>query len=106
MEGSHRFLRWRTAPTFTGFLDFVHYPVTEVSRLALSKGHNKVGVSLPSPEGGNRSSFRNVVFSNYLEFRTMDKVQKPSDSEFCLYCMSETCVGINVASNAITSTGF
>jgi hypothetical protein len=33
-------------------------------RLALSKGPNRVGVSFPSPEDGNRSSFRNVVFSS------------------------------------------
>jgi hypothetical protein len=33
-------------------------------RLALSKGPNRVGVSLPSPEDGNRSSLRNVVFSS------------------------------------------
>jgi hypothetical protein len=26
--------------------------------------------------------FRNVVFPSYLQFRTMDKVQNPSDSEF------------------------
>jgi hypothetical protein len=51
-------------------------------RLALSKGPNKVGVPLSSPEGGKSSSFRNVVFSGYLQFRTMDKVLKPSDSEF------------------------
>jgi hypothetical protein len=44
-------------------------------------GHNRIGVSLPSPEEGNRSSFRNVVFYSYLEFRTMNKVQKPSDSD-------------------------
>jgi hypothetical protein len=50
-------------------------------KLALSKGPNKVGVSLPSLEGGNRSSFRIVVFSGYLEFRNEDKVQKPGDSE-------------------------
>jgi hypothetical protein len=31
---------------------------------------------------GNRSSFHNDVFSStYVEFRTMDKVQKPSNSE-------------------------
>jgi hypothetical protein len=29
-----------------------------------------------SSEDGNRSSFRNVVISRYLEFRTIDKVQK------------------------------
>jgi hypothetical protein len=33
-------------------------------RLALSKGPNRVGVSLPSLEDGNRSGFRNVVFSS------------------------------------------
>jgi hypothetical protein len=33
-------------------------------RLALSKGPNKVGTCLPSPEDGNRSSFGNVVFSS------------------------------------------
>jgi hypothetical protein len=49
-------------------------------RVAISKGPNRVGVSLPSPEDGNRSSFRNVVFSSYLEFRTMSKVQEPSKS--------------------------
>jgi hypothetical protein len=27
----------------------------------------------PLPEDGNRSSFRNVIFSSYLEFRTMDR---------------------------------
>jgi hypothetical protein len=41
--------------------------------LALSKGHNRAGVSLPSPEDGNRSSFQNVVFSSYLELHTMEK---------------------------------
>jgi hypothetical protein len=34
----------------------------------------------PSPEGGNRSSFRNVVFC-FLEYRTLDKVQKPNSPE-------------------------
>jgi hypothetical protein len=45
-------------------------------RLALSKGSNRVGVSLPSPEDGNRTSVRNGVFSSYLAFRTMEKVHK------------------------------
>jgi hypothetical protein len=49
-------------------------------RLAFSTGPDTVGVSLPSPEGGNRPIFRNGVLYSYLEFRTMDKVQKPSDS--------------------------
>jgi hypothetical protein len=54
-------------------------------RLALSKSPNTVYVSLPSPEDVNGSSFRNVVFSSYLEFWTMDKVQKSSDSEGSVY---------------------
>jgi hypothetical protein len=47
---------------------------------ALSKGPNRVGVSLSSPEDEN--SFPNVMFSNYLEFRTMDEVHKVTDSYF------------------------
>jgi hypothetical protein len=50
-------------------------------RLALSKGPNRVGISLPLPEDGNRPSFRNVVFQ-YLEFRAMDKVQILGSSEY------------------------
>jgi hypothetical protein len=42
---------------------------------------NRLGVSLSLPDDGKRSSFRNVVFSGCLEFRTMDKVYKLSDSE-------------------------
>jgi hypothetical protein len=49
--------------------------VVQWSRLALSKGPNRVGVSLPSPEDGNRTCFQNVFFS-YFEFQTMDKVHK------------------------------
>jgi hypothetical protein len=50
-------------------------------RLVLSNGPNRVDVSLPLPEDGKKSSVCNLMFSNYLDFRTMDKVQKPSDSE-------------------------
>jgi hypothetical protein len=46
--------------------------------VALSMEPN--GKDVSSPKYGIRSSFRNV-FSGHLEFRTMDKVQKPSDSE-------------------------
>jgi hypothetical protein len=35
----------------------------------------------PAREDGERSSFRNLVFSIYLEFQTMDKVQKHGDFE-------------------------
>jgi hypothetical protein len=45
-----------------------------------TKGPNRVGVAHSSPEDWNRSSFRNIMFCSHLEFRTMDKVQKPSDS--------------------------
>jgi hypothetical protein len=41
-------------------------------RSALSKGPNRVGVSHPSPEGENRSSFRNVVF-----FKIPDDLRTP-----------------------------
>jgi hypothetical protein len=50
-------------------------------RSVLSKGPNGVGVFLPSNEDGYRPIFQNVLFSSCLEFRTMDKVHKPSDSE-------------------------
>jgi hypothetical protein len=36
----------------------------------------------PRSEDGNRSSFRNVVFSNILEYWTMGKRQKLSNSEY------------------------
>jgi hypothetical protein len=72
-------------------------PVIQWLRLDLTKGTNRVGVS-PWPENRNRSSFRNVIFSSYLEYRTMDRVHKPSVSEcyapssepFRLYLLSET----------------
>jgi hypothetical protein len=51
------------------------------------KGSQQRGVSLslslspPSHEDGNRSSFRNVVFSSNLEFHTKFKARKSSYSE-------------------------
>jgi hypothetical protein len=47
-------------------------------RLTLSKGPNRVCVS--SPEDGNRSSSRNVVYCSYLQYHMMGKAQKQSDS--------------------------
>jgi hypothetical protein len=38
-------------------------------------------IVLFSPEDENRPMFQNVVFSSYLEKRTMDKFHKPNDSE-------------------------
>jgi hypothetical protein len=48
--------------------DFMNVARCPDSSLALSMGHNRVGISFPSHEDKNRSSFRNVVFSIYLEF--------------------------------------
>jgi hypothetical protein len=50
-----------------------------------------VGASLPSPVEGNRFNFRNLVFSSYLEFRTLDKVHETSDSEFKRDFMEVEC---------------
>jgi hypothetical protein len=44
-------------------------------------GTNTVNISFPSPEDGNRTTLRNVEFSSYLEFRTMDEFLKLSDSD-------------------------
>jgi hypothetical protein len=41
-------------------------PVVQRVRLALSKGPNRIGIYVASPEVGSRSSFRIVVFSSYL----------------------------------------
>jgi hypothetical protein len=68
--------------------DFWINKICKVS-LAFSKGPNRVGVSIPSSEDGNWSSFRNVVFSSYLEFRTMDNVHKPSHSK-CIVRFNKT----------------
>jgi hypothetical protein len=53
--------------------------------LALSK------VYLFSPEDEDRTSFRNVVFYTYSEFRMIDKVQKPSDSEKIVSFLWKLC---------------
>jgi hypothetical protein len=50
-------------------------PARPVTGIALSKELNRGGVSLPSPEDGNRSSFRNGMPYSYLEFH------KPSDTK-------------------------
>jgi hypothetical protein len=43
------------------------------------QGAQREGVSLPSSEDGNKSSFRNVAFSSSLKILTMNEVYKPSD---------------------------
>jgi hypothetical protein len=42
--------------------------------------------SLLSPEDGKTSSFRNVVFSRYLEFLTMENFHKPGDLRGEVFC--------------------
>jgi hypothetical protein len=61
-------------------------------KVALSKGPERVGVSLPSAEDGNRSSFQNIVFS---KFQTIDKVHKPRDSgrQYYLFQTSASYIG-------------
>jgi hypothetical protein len=56
------------------------YNAVVTMRLALSKGPNRVAAFLTSPEDGNRSSFRKGA-AKFLEYRTMDRVQKASNSE-------------------------
>lgn len=40
-------------------------------------------MSFPSPADGSRRSFQNIVISNYLGFRTMDRVHKTNGSVCC-----------------------
>jgi hypothetical protein len=56
---------------------------TNLLCLGLLVKANRICVSLPWPEDENRSSFRNVLFSSYLESRTLDRALKPCDSECC-----------------------
>jgi hypothetical protein len=49
--------------------------------MAFSKGPNRAGVTLLSSEDVNGPNFQNVVFSGYLEFRSMDKVKTSIDSK-------------------------
>jgi hypothetical protein len=48
-------------------------------RLALSKGHNKAGFSLPPPEDENRYSFQNIVFSSFLNTRRWTSPETPAN---------------------------
>jgi hypothetical protein len=70
-------------------------------RLAPSKGPNRVGISVLLPEGWNKSNFRNIVFSSYLEFRTMDEVHRSSHSDYILYFI-ETFISNNYLTLSIT----
>jgi hypothetical protein len=76
--GSVSVFRWGEGDNLLGSLEIVnpnHWTTARTPKRVY------LYVFLPSPENRNRSSFRNFVFSSYLEFRTIDKVHKPSDSE-------------------------
>jgi hypothetical protein len=49
--------------------------------VALSKGPNRVGFSLTLTQGQKEAQFSKYS-AFYLEFRTMEKVHKPSDSKY------------------------
>jgi hypothetical protein len=49
---------------------------TPTQAVPFSKRYNGVDVALPTPEDGNGSSFRNVVFPSYVKL-----VHQPRDSE-------------------------
>jgi hypothetical protein len=54
---------------------------SEMNNLNISTWPNIVGVPFQSHENGNTFSTRNAVFPSYLEFRKMNNVHTPSDSE-------------------------
>jgi hypothetical protein len=54
---------------------------TQSLRSVLSKRPKPVRVSFSSPEDEEIFSFRNVIFSSYIDLRKMEEVPKPSDSE-------------------------
>jgi hypothetical protein len=60
--------------------------IAKPSDSGLSKGSKRIGDSFPSPEDGIISG---ISFFWYLEFRTMNKVHKTSDSEY-LYQFKQT----------------
>jgi hypothetical protein len=67
------------APSLFGPIERVntqHYCTSNWSWLFL-KDPNTVGISRFSSEGEKRFSFGKVLFSSYLEFRAMGKVQIP-----------------------------
>jgi hypothetical protein len=72
----------REAPTLLGLLEGANLSLhCQRLGLALSKGTDRVDVPFHSSEGGKLSNFRNIIFYNYFEFRTMNTVHKHSDSE-------------------------
>jgi hypothetical protein len=78
-ENSFRFISrvWEGDIYLLGILEGSSLSYNPGMRLALSRRPKRVDVFLFSPEGGTRSSFRDVVISSYLEFRTIDKSINP-----------------------------
>jgi hypothetical protein len=84
---SERFWRWSVTLRIlntrkhnvseTGFGSVLRWRDRWWLRLALSKAPNRVGFSLLTPEDGNRSSFRNVVFSIIYNPRRWTKPRSP-----------------------------
>jgi hypothetical protein len=69
----------REAPTTFGSLErpnLSHWTGLDLTGL----GPNRVDASLPSPEDGNSSNIRNIVFSSYLKFQTS---LEPFEVIFC-----------------------
>jgi hypothetical protein len=53
-----------------------------IKRPPLLSPHERVNINgvSPTPEDRKRSSFQDIAFYSYLQFHTMDKVLKPSNS--------------------------
>jgi hypothetical protein len=58
------------------------YGLRQLSGILNKETRCRNWICFPSLEDGKKSNFRNVVFSTYLEFRTMNETHKPSD----FYC--------------------
>jgi hypothetical protein len=63
------------APVLFGPLERIQW-----FKLALSKGLNRVGVS-PLTWGQKQVQFPKLYILQFLEYRTLDEVQKPNNSE-------------------------
>jgi hypothetical protein len=91
--GSKVFRRWCIILRIIAFKDFVHplefkiikkHNISETGSISIFRwGEGRTYCVGPS-EVRNRPNFRNVTFSSYLEFRTMDKLHKPISSEIIL----------------------
>jgi hypothetical protein len=86
----HRFNTFRDI----GFSDFIHRPSikkqTKENHDVSETGSVSVLRFFPSPEDGNRSSFRNVVvfLSLFFNTRTMDKSENPISLKVIHHCQN------------------